>query len=308
MISMPRISTRPSWRNADGSQMDRVKAEASELPAIVATGPTLATARPKRSFVRSATAPLDPDQSAVLRDRVIAELDGLRSADEAADWVHGRMPDKNKLTTVDAQRVEISFLAKLAAIEEASSSGAPAETIPSSGAASPGPTVSDEAMPPVDSQSEAVEIPPAVSEAPAGSNDEDTFAQIPEKAFGSGRRRLPGKAIRLRDKEHCKFVARQACVVCGRAPAEAHHLRFAQPRALGRKVSDEYTVPVCRLHHRELHRYGDEVSWWAGVNVDPVPIALELWRRSRSGARSLEHSFVLSAVTPLHDAISEVIR
>jgi hypothetical protein len=38
---------------------------------------------------------------------------------------------------------------------------------------------------------------------------------------------------------------------------------------------------VCRLHHSELHRYGDEVSWWAGVNVDPVPIALELWRPTR---------------------------
>jgi hypothetical protein len=71
-------------------------------------------------------------------------------------------------------------------------------------------------------------------------------------------------------------------VICGRTPAEAHHLRFAQPRALGRKVSDEYTVPVCRLHHRELHRYGDEASWWAGAGVDPLPIALELWKLSRS--------------------------
>jgi hypothetical protein len=64
-------------------------------------------------------------------------------------------------------------------------------------------------------------------------------------------------------------------------PADPHHLRFAQPRALGRKVSDEFTVPLCRLHHSELHRYGDEVSWWAGVNVDPVPIALALWRGTR---------------------------
>jgi hypothetical protein len=47
-------------------------------------------------------------------------------------------------------------------------------------------------------------------------------------------------------------------------------------------VSDEYTVPVCRLHHRELRRYGDEQSWWAGVNVDPLPIALALWRQSNS--------------------------
>ena len=96
------------------------------------------------------------------------------------------------------------------------------------------------------------------------------------------RRRVAAKTIRLRDKEHCKFVASQPCIVCGRTPSEAHHIRFAQPRALGRKVSDEYTVPVCRLHHRELHRYGDEVSWWVAVNVDPLPIALELWRRSQS--------------------------
>jgi hypothetical protein len=94
----------------------------------------------------------------------------------------------------------------------------------------------------------------------------------------------------------------------GRAPAEAHHLCFAQPRALGRKVSDEFTVPVCRLHHRELHRYGDEVLWWAGVNVDPIPIALELWRRSRPGSAYSSTLFGISAVTPVHGAISEVIR
>jgi hypothetical protein len=95
-------------------------------------------------------------------------------------------------------------------------------------------------------------------------------------------RRAVVKTIRLRDKEHCKYVAMQVCLICGRTPSEAHHLRFAQPRALGRKVSDEYTVPVCRLHHRELHRYGDEASWWAGVGVDPLPVALELWKLSRS--------------------------
>jgi hypothetical protein len=275
----------------DHSQMDRVKAEASELPATVATGPTSATARPKRSIVRSAMAPLDPDRSAELRDRVLAELNRLSSADEAADWVHRRLPDKNTLTTVDAQRVENSFRAKLAAIEETSSSEAPANAAPSSGMASPGFAVSDEAMPPAEFQSEAVDIPLFVPDRSEGPSD--ASAQTPEKIAGR-RRRLPVKVIRLRDKEHCKFVARQACVVCGRAPAEAHHLRFAQPRALGRKVSDEYTVPVCRLHHRELHRHGDETSWWAGVNVDPVPIALELWRRSRPGTGHSSALFVAS--------------
>ena len=86
------------------------------------------------------------------------------------------------------------------------------------------------------------------------------------------RRNVAHKTIRMRVKEHCKFVATQPCVVCGRSPSEAHHLRFAQPRALWRKVRARFTVPVRRLHHRELHGYGDEASWWAGVHVDPVPL------------------------------------
>jgi hypothetical protein len=67
---------------------------------------------------------------------------------------------------------------------------------------------------------------------------------------------------RLRDKTHLKFVASQPCLVCGRSPADAHHLRFTQPRAMGLKVSDEFTVPLCRIHHRDNHSYGDEVAWW----------------------------------------------
>jgi hypothetical protein len=97
------------------------------------------------------------------------------------------------------------------------------------------------------------------------------------EAPGAADVRSAGKTIRLRDKDHLKFVSKQACVVCGRQPSDAHHLRFAQPRALGRKVSDEFTVPVCRLHHRELHRHGDEAAWWAGLKIDPVPIAVSLW-------------------------------
>jgi hypothetical protein len=65
-------------------------------------------------------------------------------------------------------------------------------------------------------------------------------------------------------------------------PSDPHHLRFAQPSALGRKVSDEFTVPLCRLHHREVHRHGDEASWWTELKIDPMPLALALWRRGRA--------------------------
>jgi hypothetical protein len=103
----------------------------------------------------------------------------------------------------------------------------------------------------------------------------------PANGVGIARRRMAAKTIRLRDKDHRQFVSRQPCLVCGRTPADAHHLRFAQPRALGRKVSDEFTVPVCRAHHRELHRHGDEASWWQSIKLDPLPIARRLWQRDR---------------------------
>jgi hypothetical protein len=94
--------------------------------------------------------------------------------------------------------------------------------------------------------------------------------------------RALGKTVRLRDKDHRKFVQQQACLVCGRAPSDPHHLTFAQPRALGRRVSDEFTVPVCRIHHRELHRSGDEAAWWQKLNIDPLPVALRLWQHTHA--------------------------
>jgi Protein of unknown function (DUF968) len=86
---------------------------------------------------------------------------------------------------------------------------------------------------------------------------------------------------RLRDKAHLKFVASQPCLVCGRSPADAHHLRFTQPRAMGRKVSDEFTVPLCRTHHRDNHRFGDEVAWWSKQAIDPVGASRQLWVSTR---------------------------
>jgi DNA recombination protein Rad52 len=87
---------------------------------------------------------------------------------------------------------------------------------------------------------------------------------------------------RLRDKAHLKFVASQPCLICGRQPSDPHHLRFAQPRAIGLKVSDEFTVPLCRGHHRQLHQTGDERAWWDGHRVNALEIAGGLWEKSRA--------------------------
>jgi ERF superfamily protein len=198
---------------------------------------------------------LDADGAAALRERMLVEVGKLESADGAADWVHKNLPAKNTLSDEDAKFVEARFRERLTIIE--SSSEANQE--------SAGPVA--DALVPHDMQPDpSAENPTLVPTVP--------HEQPPRPATT--------KPIRLRDKEHCKFVATHPCIICGRGPCETHHLRFAQPRAMSRKVSDEYTVPVCRLHHRELHRSGDEASWWAGINVDPLETAQHLWRQSHS--------------------------
>jgi hypothetical protein len=90
------------------------------------------------------------------------------------------------------------------------------------------------------------------------------------------------KPVRERDRDHLRFVASQPCLVCGRTPSDAHHIKFAEQRAMGRRVSDRFTVPICRLHHRELHRRGNERAWWQRYGIDPLAIAATLWDRSHT--------------------------
>ena len=174
---------------------------------------------------------LGQEQSAALREKLLTDLSRLHSGDAAADWVHKNLAAKNTLITSDADAVEAGFRGKLATIEGASA--ARQERLHSAPAEDPERPVGNTFVTTVE---DAVAVAPPVTSDPAGAR----------------RSRVSAKTIRLRDKEHCKFIKTEPCVVCGRAPTEAHHIRFAQPRALGRKVSDEYTVPVCRLHHRDL--------------------------------------------------------
>jgi hypothetical protein len=191
-----------------------------------------------------------------VRDRLVAELGAIQSADEAASWARRSLPVKNTLSAADAQFVEARFRIKIDSLGGIETSERLGEAFQPT-VATPSPSAPDESTDPA-----------------AGAFQSDDSSPA----------RLVAKTIRLRDKEHRKFVAKQPCLVCGRTPAEPHHLRFAQPRALGRKVSDEFIVPVCRLHHRELHRNGDEAAWWAGLSINPVLIALSLWQRSRLDA------------------------
>ena len=104
---------------------------------------------------------------------------------------------------------------------------------------------------------------------------------------------------RYRNREHLRYVAQQACLVCGRKPSDPHHLGFTQPRALGRKVSDEFAVPLCRGHHRAVHRSRDERAWWRQAGIDPIKVARRLWKETRGlGQRRSPRV----ALPRLHDA------
>ncbi len=94
-------------------------------------------------------------------------------------------------------------------------------------------------------------------------------------------------------------MATQPCLVCGRQLSDAHHLRFAQPRALGLKVSDEFTVPLCRTHHRNLHQTGNEVGWWQKTRIEPLPIARKLWETSHPRAVFRSTTPADSQATPI---------
>jgi hypothetical protein len=185
---------------------------------------------------------------------LLGQVVAINSTDEAALWARQNLFAKNTLTADDARIVEEKFQARLSTIGDGE-----------------GPTESSN---PVSAQNVM----------PADRPDADDSQRTPKTSGKSPRKsavRALGKPVRLRDKEHRKFVSRQACLVCGRTPSDPHHLTFMQPRALGHRVSDEFTVPVCRVHHRELHRQGDEAAWWGKVHIDPLPVALRLWQHTR---------------------------
>jgi hypothetical protein len=103
-----------------------------------------------------------------------------------------------------------------------------------------------------------------------------------------------GEPTRIRDKTHLRFVASQPCLICGRQPSDPHHLRFAQPRPLGLKVSDEFTVPLCRGHHRQLHQAGSEVAWWGNLQINALEVAKGLWEQSHAKAEHLDQQIIIA--------------
>ena len=197
---------------------------------------------------------LDADASAAKREQLLAEIVNLTLAQDLDRWAYRCLPTKNTLTSADARLVEEAFQAKLRTLGSAEELH---EVAPSNLLSS------QSGMPPPGSQSQQGALENQQTQVMMGRVDKSLLT-IP----------VPRRA---RDKTHLRFVAKQPCLICGRQPSDPHHLRFAQSRGLGQKVSDEFTVPLCRAHHRELHRASKEVEWWARTGLEPTGIARQLW-------------------------------
>jgi hypothetical protein len=198
---------------------------------------------------------LAAEPSAGLRDQLVAEVKDLKDGDDLALWARRRLPAKNTLTADDARAVEVAYRAVLdAANREAQEKP---DQVPIST---------------LEPRSTSSENGAAVAH---GSPAEGQQPSTPETVSPLR------KPLRRRNKAHLAFVAAQPCLVCQRTPCDAHHLKFAQPRTLGRKVSDEFTVPLCREHHCDLHRHGNEVAWWTNIQIAPIETAKELWQATR---------------------------
>ena len=211
---------------------------------------------PQRPFHRRALAAslsakpiLEAEASAVLCRQLLIELAEIASAEQAASWAQRILGAKNSLTAADARQVEDAFRARMATLESAADVG-DVSSSPAISALQPSSSLKRQPVEPVGT-------------AIADGIDKSRLAHPEPRRF--------------RDKDHVKFVAKQPCLICDRKPSDAHHLRFAQYRALGQKVSDEFTVPLCRGHHREVHRSGNEARWWDKTGIDPTVPARALW-------------------------------
>ena len=210
---------------------------------------------------------LEPEQSAALREKLLTALGNITSADSAATWAQEALAAKNRLVTTDAKLVEDAFEHRLS------------ELAPSATA-----EAADDAPPRTH-----VDLVGAHETLAKENGDLDQPDGIDKSLL------VIATPRRYRNREHLRYVAQQACLICGRKQSDSHHLRYLQPRALGRKVSDEFAVPLCRSHHRAVHRAGDEQAWWKAAGIDPVKVARQLWRQTRLNDPQDHHQAGLAA-------------
>jgi hypothetical protein len=227
---------------------------------------------------------LSAEASAAAKAQLIQEIQTL-PRDELQPRAIAILKAKNRLSAEDAKQVEEAFEVRMSQDDSTDAVSMEEPTPIPTGPSKPAPVSPKDVKRPRARQRKTgatgskapalqatspsmIDVGPSAS---AGEPADGTPAKIDKSKLTFGEPR------RLRNKIHLKFVASQPCLVCGRSPADAHHLRFTQPRAMGLKVSDEFTVPLCRIHHRDVHSHVDEIAWWQKRAIDPLVTSRALW-------------------------------
>jgi hypothetical protein len=248
------------------------------------------SARPTQVRTRTSVAAavretLGIEASAAIRAQLIQEIETLPSEDEAKLRAIAILKAKNGLALEDAKLVEAAFSARMALLADPPEPVAPAPA--PIAAAEPEVVKRGRGRPRKSKSPPQLPVePPASAPLPQRAGIE-TAQSTQQDLYADGVAKIDKSVLyisevrRHRDKSHLRFVALQPCLVCGRSPSDPHHLRFAQPRALGRKTSDEFVVPLCRTHHRHNHQVGDERAWWSAIAIEPLLTAERLWKVSR---------------------------
>lgn len=246
---------------------------------------------PAKAQVVVAQDKLDVDTSCSTRLQIQSSIDAITTIEDLQECATGILKAKNRLMANDAKLIEQAFSDKMAALQiqarETSAYPSIADGKPSHDSQSTPPDTSapvglskKKRKKPEKSKVKSGDGVVPISVIVEAISTEPSVDTIEKPKIDKSQLAL-GEPRRLRDKVHLRFVASQPCLICERSPSDAHHLRFAQPRAMGRKTSDEFTVPLCRVHHRENHRTGREELWWQSKGIEPLTVATELWRVSR---------------------------
>ena len=234
-------------------------------------GPANEPSRGSRSSESSVNSTADVEAT---RTGLLAEIEAIPTLDQMQARAANILKAKNRLPPKDAKQIEAAFSKRMAAFELVQSHSNFTDTAIEDKRGDK--TVIAPVIAPkrIRRRAKATVRASELDLQPQGTSNAPEI-ETPEKIDKSVL--TFGEPSRKRDKQHLRFVASQPCLICGRLPSDAHHLRFAQPRAMGRKSSDEFVVPLCRTHHRENHQAGREESWWASVSIDPLEIATKLW-------------------------------
>ena len=277
----------------DASRPAPVQASASTMVHSRTGAPSSGSRQKVSPPIKSVS--MDKAQSATWREGRLAELALATKLDALETWSEETLRLKSGAMLADSQLVEDALRAKLASLEQEKDAvnGPERSAFDRPDDLTRDPVERGAPRKKPKAKTQRVKLPKQSDPNVAAADGEVEPVGIDKSALALG------EPKRLRDPDHLKFVAQQPCLICGRVPSDAHHLRFAQPSALGRRVSDEFTVPLCRLHHRELHQHGLEADWWVSKRIEPIGIAHALWScRPRS---ALTPDSIAPSVGSAHD-------